>query len=267
MTQPGPPPPAQAADHDGRSSTRLRLLGGFELRVDEQVVVLQPVAQRLMALLALTAGPAERSFVAFRLWPDTAEERAKANLRSTVWRLRRSSGDVVEATKTHMRLAPWVWVDVCNGLGDRDPVGTARAGSPRGPGAALDNELLPDWYDDWLVSEREQLRQLGLHELERRGAALLAEGRTDEAIQVGLRACALEPLRESPHRLVIRCHLAEGNVVEAVRQYARYAGLIEAELGVPPSPQIRALVAGTGAGLDGVVARGAAARRPVTTGA
>jgi DNA-binding SARP family transcriptional activator len=266
MTPPGPTPPAPPTDDGGRSSTRLRLLGGFELRVDEHVVVLQPVAQRLMALLALAAGSVERSFVAFRLWPDTAEERAKANLRSTVWRLRRSSGDVVEATKTHMRLAPWVWVDVCNGVGDRAATGAARTEAPRDAGAAFDGELLPDWYDDWLVSEREQLRQLGLHDLERRGAELLAGGRTDEAIQVGLRACALEPLRESPHRLVIRCHLAEGNVVEAVRQYARYAGLIEDELGVPPSPQIRALVAETGVGLDGPMARSAASRLPLPTG-
>ena len=70
----------------------------------------------------------------------------------------------------------------------------------------------------------------------------LAAGCTDEAIQLGLRASAMEPLRESPHRLVIRCHLAEGNLVEAVRQYDRYAALMERELGASPSPHMRVLL-------------------------
>ena len=50
-----------------------------------------------------------------------------------------------------------------------------------------------------------------------------------------LRAAALEPLRESPHRLVIRCHLAEGNVVEALRQYQRFTALLRRELDTAPS--------------------------------
>lgn len=215
---------------------RLYLLGGFELQIDDDVVDVQPVAQRLLALLALRSNVMERSFVAFQLWPDTTEERAKANLRSTVWRLRRSTGDIVESSKTQMRLASWVWVDVCDG---RDPgVADARAQSrgQRRLDAPIDAELLPDWYDDWLVTERERIRQLGLHALEARGNELLAAGRTDEAIQLGLRAAAVEPLRESPHRLVIRCHLAEGNLVEAIHQYDRYAELLGRELCTSPSP-------------------------------
>jgi DNA-binding SARP family transcriptional activator len=220
----------------------LHLLGGFELRIDGEVVDVQPVAQRLLALLALTSAALERSFVAYQLWPDVAEERAKANLRSTVWRLRRCSGDVVKASKTQMQLAPWVWVDVCDGLAESDDDGRVPSLAGRRTDATINAELLPDWYDDWLVIERERIRQLGLHALEDRADELLAAGCTDEAIQLGLRASAMEPLRESPHRLVIRCHLAEGNLVEAVRQYDRYAALMKRELGASPSPHMRVLL-------------------------
>ena len=212
----------------------LRLLGGFDLRVDGAGVEVQPAAQRLLALLALTGTVVERPFAAFQLWPDTAEDRAKANLRSTVWRLRRMPGDLVRATKTHIGLDRGVWVDVRHGL--------ARDGDPAPPGMHI--ELLPDWYDDWLVTERERIRQLHLHALERQAERLLAQGRHDDAIQLGLCASAMEPLRESPHRLVIRCHMAEGNLIEAVRHYDRYAGLLRRELGAAPSPLMRALADG-----------------------
>jgi DNA-binding SARP family transcriptional activator len=210
--------------------SELRLLGGFALRVEGRPVDLQPAAQRLLALLALAGAAVERSYAAFRLWPDTDEERAKANLRSTVWRLRRAPGELVRATKTHIGLHREVWVDVSEDLEDAEPDPTRHF------------ELLPDWYDDWLVTERERIRQLHLHAMERRTERLIESGRTDEAIQLGLRASALEPLRESPQRLVIRCHLAEGNLIEAIRHYDRYADLLACELGAAPSDGMRHLL-------------------------
>jgi DNA-binding SARP family transcriptional activator len=219
---------------------RLHLLGGFELRVAGAPVLVQPTAQRLLALLALMEAAVERSFAAFRLWPDTSEDRARANLRSTLWRLRQAPVGLVQTSKTHLRLSRSVWVDVHDEL-DED-----RTEHP-GQDTALHVELLPDWYDDWLIAERERIRQLHLHSLELRVDRLLDAGRHGEAIQLGLRASAMEPLRESPHRLVVRAHLAEGNLVEAVRQYDRYARLLDDEVGAEPSELMWALMRG----LDG----------------
>ena len=220
------------ADRNGWA-VELRLLGGFDLRVDGRSEEVQPAAQRLLALLALAGVAVERPYAAFQLWPDTAEERARANLRSTVWRLRRMPGELVRASKTHIGLASAVWVDVRHVLTDGADTDLARH-----------VELLPDWYDDWLVTERERIRQLHLHALERQAERLVGDGRHGDAIQLGLRAAAMEPLRESPHRLVVRCHLAEGNLIEAVRHYDRYADLLRRELGAAPSPLMRALTDG-----------------------
>jgi DNA-binding SARP family transcriptional activator len=215
----------------------LRLLGGFELRVGGEVVEVKPAPQRLLALLALADAAVERAFAAGQLWPDACRERAQANLRSTVWRLRDVRAELLTASKTHVGLAAGVWVDVRHGLADPD----GPLSGPR-PEATLFADLLPDWYDDWLDTERERIRQLRLAGLERRGERLLASGRTADGIQVGLRAVAMEPLRESSHRLVIRCHLAEGNLVEAIRQYDRFAALLGRELGVAPSAGMTDLV-------------------------
>jgi len=219
----------------GSPAVRVRLLGGFELRVADAVVEIKPGPQRLLALVALTGTAVDRTFTACQLWPEASRERAQANLRSTLWRLRDVPATLVTASKTHLRLAPAVWVDVRQGLAELQRVDPeATAGALRCE-ATLLADLLPDWYDDWLETERERIRQLRLAALERCAEGMLAAGRSAEGIQLGLRAAALEPLRESPHRLVMRCHLAEGNVVEAVRQYQRFASLLRRELDTAPS--------------------------------
>ena len=52
---------------------------------------------------------------------------------------------------------------------------------------------------------------------------------------MGIRAVSMEPLRESAHRAVIAAHLAEGNSVEALRQFASLRRLLQTELGIVPS--------------------------------
>jgi DNA-binding SARP family transcriptional activator len=56
-------------------------------------------------------------------------------------------------------------------------------------------------------------------------------------------AIACEPLRESAHRAVVRVHLADGDPAEALRQYRLHLRLLNSELGLPPSPQFRTLIA------------------------
>jgi DNA-binding SARP family transcriptional activator len=73
---------------------------------------------------------------------------------------------------------------------------------------------------------------------------LTALGRYAEAIQAALAAVADEPLRESAHLAVVQVHLAEGNVVEAVRQYTAYRRTLLEELGVEPSPALEGVVKG-----------------------
>ena len=108
--------------------------------------------------------------------------------------------------------------------------------------AGVSQELLPDWYDEWVQLERERFRQLRLHALEAAGHVLLTEGRYAQALMAGLAAVAAEPLRESAHRLVVRVHVAEGNLYEAYRQYQSCAALMDSELGLAPSAQMEALV-------------------------
>jgi DNA-binding SARP family transcriptional activator len=223
---------------------RLSLLGGFELRCAGADVAVSRNGQRLLALLALQGRPLERLWVAGTLWLDATEERAGASLRSALWRLPQPGGTaVVEASTTHLRLARDLAVDTLELVALAE-----RLESPAGRGehqpepTLLARDLLPDWYEDWVVLERERFRQLRLHALEALCARLTEAGRFGAAVQAGLAAVSGEPLRESAHRTLIQAHLAEGNPGEAVRQYRLYRRLLADELALEPSAAIRGLV-------------------------
>ncbi|SCL35267.1 DNA-binding transcriptional activator of the SARP family [Micromonospora nigra] len=221
---------------------RLHLLGGFRLTHDDQPVVVPRGLQRVIALIGLRPG-ATRSHLAGLLWPDAAEDRALSSLRTALWRLRQDPCCPLTTTTDTVRLDPAVGVDV------DDLVDTAvrvREGQdPHGATAALDagrHDLLPGWYDDWVLADRERLRQLRLHMLEQVAGQYLAAGRHGEALDAALEAMAAEPLRETPHRLVVRIHLAEGNAFEAVHAYYVYRDLLLRELRLEPSPAMSALL-------------------------
>jgi DNA-binding SARP family transcriptional activator len=210
---------------------RVYLLNGFTAFHLGVAPDLKPGAQRLVGYLALLHRAVERRFAAFQLWPDSSEERAMANLRSTLWRPRPLPVALVDATSTHLKLRGDVWVDTHDGI--------SAAIRAIVDDHALAGELLPDWYDDWILIERERLRQRVLHALEAACVLAMEELRHYDAIDLALRAVSLEPLRETANRLVIQAHVQEGNQFEARRHYAQFTKLLRDELGVDPSFTLR----------------------------
>jgi DNA-binding SARP family transcriptional activator len=110
------------------------------------------------------------------------------------------------------------------------------------PDVGMRGELLPGWYDDWVLIARERLRLLRVHALEVLAGKLTDAGRYSEALQAAYAAVGTEPLRESAHRAVVQVHLAEGNMAEVVRAYWAFRTLVATELGVTPSPLMEQLV-------------------------
>jgi DNA-binding SARP family transcriptional activator len=103
-------------------------------------------------------------------------------------------------------------------------------------------DLLPGWYDDWTILERERLRQRLLRALESLSALLSRAGRHADAVESALAAVCAEPLRESAQRALVEAYLAERNECEARRALCDYRDLLARELGVAPSADLTALV-------------------------
>ena len=229
--------------------TRLRLilLGGFALIRGTEEIDLPLSAQRLVALLALRERPLSRAYLAGMLWPDYSTERSMADLRTALWRANRFRPSIVTTSGMHLLLRREVHVDVraLAQLGRVTPGHPAITVIDQLAGMSwveLSMDLLPGWYDDWLIEDREGVRQLRLHALELLANELSRSGRHGEAIQAALAAVRLEPLRETAHAALIRAHLAEGNRSEAVRQYQRCRDMLATELAVEPSESIRQLI-------------------------
>jgi SARP family transcriptional regulator, regulator of embCAB operon len=242
------PPPG--ADH----SSKVLVLGGFQLwwSGSDQVGIPR-ASQRLLALLAIRGGVrggvTSRATVAGTLWPDATETHACSNLRSALARLNRPCRKMLQVSKLELGLAKDVAVDICyaQGLARRllDPAVTPEQ-SDLSPASIviLSSDLLPGWYDDWVLVEAEDWRQLRLHALETLADRLTAVGCWGQAADAARAAVRAEPLRESAHAALIQVHLAEGNQSEAMRQFTRYRALLHAELGLEPTVRLRRLIQG-----------------------
>ena len=206
-------------------------------------MALPPSVQRLLAFLALKGGLLSRMYVAGTLWIDSSQEGANANLRTALWRLRRLPYPLVDSTPSHLSLASEVRVDLhtVTDAARRADADASSASDQDLEQILAAGELLPDWYDEWLLIGREQFRQVRLHALESLCDRLTRRGRYGKAIELGLAAVAGEPLRESAHRAVMRAHLAEGNRHEALRQYVLCRRVLE-PLGLTPSEETEALL-------------------------
>lgn len=244
----GDSPAAHGAERAGRRvprvDVRLSLIGGFELACRGRLVPLPVGAQRLVAFLAVHDRPVQRQQVAGNLWLDSPDGRAMANLRSTLWRVRRAGFPIVQGLGAHLALDATVAVDVRDliDFAHRLFDGSEQGDEERLARVAQGGELLPGWDDEWIVVERERLRQLQLHALEILCEQLTAAGRFGRAVEACLAAVAGEPLRESAQRALVKVYLAEGNVGDALAQYRSYRQLMHDELGLEPSSQMQGLV-------------------------
>ena len=99
----------------------------------------------------------------------------------------------------------------------------------------LSLDLLPEWYDDWVILEAEDWRQLRLHALEALSVAFVRKRCFPAAISSAIATVKGDPLRESARLALVKAHLAENNQSEAIREFHRYRALLQDELGLEPS--------------------------------
>jgi DNA-binding SARP family transcriptional activator len=235
----------QRAPSAGMGSRTLCLLGGPVVIKNGQRFEIPEGSKRLLVFVTLNGGRVSRRHAAGALWPCGGDERAAGNLRSALWRLRAAGIDILHADKWRLYLDPQLSVDitqlsrwatrVIEGKADVSDLGTLDL-NPE----ALD--LLPGWYDDWVIFERERVRQRLLHAMESLVRRLISHGLFADAVEVAMTAVGAEPLRESAQRVLIEAHLAEGNFVEARGVYLAYAEILAAELGVAPSVELTEIV-------------------------
>ncbi len=190
------------------------------------------------------------------LWPQTTERLALSNLRSTTHQVRLSCPGLMSDSMDPLDLAAGTSVDVrqFHDLWEsentspnpeirenaQDTQDTQDAERVR---LLLDGgELLPGWYDDWVLFEQERMRQLRLLRLEDAALRCLRSGQPALALTLAQCATRLDPLHESAQRTLIEIHLEMGNRIDALRAYTVFRTKSQREFGVGPSTHLEMLI-------------------------
>src|SRR5262249_11707806 len=222
---------------------QVALFGGVETRLATGQVLSVP-RQIAAALLAyLMVRPARwhtREALCALLWPDVAATEARHRLRQTLLMLRRSlapgSRSWLLSTGDGIAVAPdKVAVDVVafeQALAEGTPGALACAASLyRGDFlAGLAEQAGP--FEEWVLSERERLRELALEALGRLLAHQVDAPADSQAVHTATRLLALDGTLEAVHRTLMRLHARQGRRGAALRQYQSCVAALRRDLGV-----------------------------------
>jgi DNA-binding SARP family transcriptional activator len=209
-------------------------------------------ARRAVAYLAVKGPVVQRSLMSMELWPTVLETRARANLRRAIWQ---TPAEWVTASSWEVRLEAQVDIADARRVADQAldavPLDASQID-------LLTRDLLPGWYEEWLLDEQDSFHLTRLQALEAvcRNATRLHQ--FSLATRAGLAAVCAEPLRQSAVCALIRALLEEGNSYEALRRYEHYRDVLWAELEVEPAADVTALVADVAGSVRGSSGRGAA---------
>jgi DNA-binding SARP family transcriptional activator len=229
-------PPTRGVVTRSDDEVAVRVLGHFGVVVHGRRHELTHSEARLLALVCLRGDDVGREWLAGRLWGDVSTSTAMRRLRSTMSRLHCSIPGVLRRGRDDVGLSSTVRVDLHDARDRaRRLLHAETEPDPQiwSPEPFLE-DVLVDWYDEWIEAERGEFRNLRVHALEAIAAHLLEAGQFAGAIELCLVVLRTEPFRETTHALIIRCHLAEGNRTEAVAHAREYDALVRSELGMEP---------------------------------
>jgi WD40 repeat protein/DNA-binding SARP family transcriptional activator len=96
-------------------------------------------------------------------------------------------------------------------------------------------------FEEWVTLQREHLHRLAIEALQDLTTVYELRGAFERGVQAARRAVALDPLRESAHRLLMRLLALSGERGAAIAQYEACCRILTNELGVEVEDETRAL--------------------------
>jgi predicted ATPase/DNA-binding SARP family transcriptional activator len=241
-----------ASGTDVVASVAVGVLGPLLLQTadGDRIPVTSGRQRRLLAALALHAGAEVGcETLAELVWGDEQPADPDAALQTNVARLRRllPAQVTIETGARSYRLVSAA-EDLDSG---RFAAHVARAAEEPDPVARLAelDAAIALWRGrpfadlDDPAAEPEVARLSGLRAVavEQRAEALLATGRAGEAVAAAEALVAADPIRESAVAILMRAQVAAGRPADALRAYAGLRRELAEQLGLDPSPELRAL--------------------------
>ena len=224
----------------------IRLLGTFDIRYDGQdVLISSRSAQSLFAYLILTAGTwHRREKLAGMFWAGIREEKARAYLRHELWRIRKalsskSNFDYLLTDDINISFnssaAYWLDVDVFTKGSEIESIEELMSAL-----SVFQGELLPGFYDEWVILQREHMQAIYEKKMTRLLEMLAKVRRWSDILEWAERWISFGHGPEAAFQALMRAYRALGDHAKAVSTYERCLKALR-ELDLEPSEQTRAL--------------------------
>ena len=229
-----------------RMGLAVRLIGTFEIKFDNKPVNLSSrIAQSLFAYLILNAGKSHRrEKLAGMLWPDETEEKARAYLRHELWRIRKalsakSKVDYLIADDINITFDPSTdhWLDVAVLINVREVSYSEELIDAL---SLFVGELLPGFYEDWIITEREHLQAIYEQKMTRLLELLESEKHWTDILEWAEHWISLGQGPEAAYRYLMIAYDALGDRSKVNSTYQRCVQALR-ELELEPSEQTRAV--------------------------
>ena len=232
---------------------RFRLFGKFTAHYDAGVLkgIDASKDQELLSYLLIHRDrPHSREALATLLWGDTSTEKSKKYLRQALWHVHAALNSNANGTDVLMVEHDWLslnprsnlWTDVSDferafaaaeGVAGRQ-LDAEKAQSLKDAVTLYRDDLLPGYYQDWVLFERERLQNMYLLMLDKLIVYLQFHGEYEVAQGYGATILRYDPARERTHRQLMHLYSLAGDRTSALRQFERCALALKQELGVKP---------------------------------
>ena len=228
----------------------VRLLGQFVVNLDgASIQINSRPAQSLLSYLLINAGKSfRREKLAGLLWPETSDANARNNLRQALWRVRKS------LETNYSESQPFFLVDdltvAFNGEANfsLDVIRLEAKAGDETPLPELteivslyEGELLPGFYDDWIVLERERLQSVFETRMDLLVNRLVETQNWSEVIEWSERWIASGSVPEPAYRNLMKAHAGREDMSSVANAFQRCEEAMRDELGLEPSEATQVL--------------------------
>ncbi len=236
---------------------QIRLLGGLRLVGNGQDISAFPRHKMAALLCWLAYHPGtchSREMLAEMLWPGEGPEPVQDRFRHVLHELRGllepdgiSKGSVILSDGKGIQLnSASIQVDVL--IFESGMKSAAREDDPQLCLALLleslehyGGDLLPGFYEDWILRERDRLAERHRSALSDAAERLSRSGRLAQAIEMASLAVRSDPTQEDSNCLLMRLHAQAGRPAEVERQYRQFERTLKTDLNERPSPATKQL--------------------------
>ena len=235
----------------------VRLLGGLAMEWQDTPLPVLPgkIARSLFAYLLVHRNHTHtRDLLAGTFWPELPEAAARRRLSQALWQIRHGLRAVKPEAPCSLILAEGdtlqvnpnfpLDVDVEDFLHHLNQAASGGNNALEHDAASValyQGEFLEGYYDDWVVSQREQLRLHLLESLARLVDGYKRAGNYEHALTYARRIVMEEPWDEAGHCEVMRLYHLLGREAEALKQFEHCRTFLDAELNAAPAPETVAL--------------------------